>query len=87
LFNSDEIPQIIKKYGTSYFLWSGVYTIKYNEKVNMLKHYNSTFYYSLLFDIQTGKLISKQFITAGTSDTDFHIKDYVEDTFQDISEK
>lgn len=87
LFNSDEIPQIIQKYGTNYFLWSGVYTIKYNEKVNMLKHYNSTFYYSLLFDIQTGKLISKQFITAGTSDTDFHIKDYVEDTFQDISEK
>lgn len=87
VFNSDEIPDLISKYGTKYFLWSGVFSIKYHEKTGTFQHYIDTYYYSILFDIETGKIINKTFTHSVKNDFGFRINDYVEATFEAISKK
>jgi hypothetical protein len=83
IFNSDEIPELIKKYGTKYALWSGVFNIHSGKFFQTM---DETFYYSILFDLETGRIIAKKSIYSNKNDNPLRINDYVEDTFDGIND-
>ncbi|MCW3082774.1 MAG: hypothetical protein JWP12_140 [Bacteroidetes bacterium] len=83
VFNSEEIPELIKKYGTKYILWPGVFSVRQKIK-GSLRYEDDTFYYSVLFDLETGKIVSKKMIHSTQNDYPERINDYVDDTFDEI---
>lgn len=90
IFNSDEIDNLIKHYNTKYFLWTGVSSTHYKNEagiVNAFKYIVGTYYYAIVFDIETGKVIKKDFKIVDKSDTHGRISDFVNTTLKELSEK
>lgn len=90
IFNSDEIDNLIQHYDTKYFLWTGVSSTHYKNEagiVNAFKYIVGTYYYAIVFDIETGKVIKKDFKIVDKSDTHGRISDFVNTTLKELSEK
>lgn len=84
IFNTEEVPALISKYGTKYFLWNGVFAVRFKAKSSTFTHYEATFYFAVLFDIETGKVVMKKYVESKMGDSAIRIDDYVDDAFDEI---
>lgn len=90
VLNSDEISNLIAQYDTKYFLWTGVLQIHFKNEpglVNMLKYIQGTVYYCIVFNIETGQIIQKDFKIIEKTDISNLINKYVDVTKRDLMEK
>ncbi|MBR9922101.1 MAG: M48 family metalloprotease [Bacteroidetes bacterium] len=74
-YRQNEINDIADRYGTDYFLWTGVFTFKKQKK---------TFLYGILFDIRTGRREVVKFEYINKRDRQFLIRGHVYDMLNQI---
>jgi hypothetical protein len=82
VLNTNEIDRIVKEYGSKYFLWPVVVGVRLTDGV--VNKDSFTYYYSLLFDVESGKAISVVERWSEKNDNVSRINDYVDDTFDAI---
>ncbi|MBN8697172.1 MAG: M48 family metallopeptidase [Bacteroidetes bacterium] len=83
ILNTDEITLLVKKYGTKYFLWNGVFSVKL-KSTKTSPAFDLTYYYAVLFDIETGAIIFDKDIKSYKPDLGLKVSDYVDDAFDCI---
>ena len=79
IFNTDEIGNIIAKYGTQYVLKTGIVNYKVGE------FRNKTYFYSFIYDLKTKQTIYKKFEAFSEKDSQTLLNAKVYQTFYEIT--
>ena len=74
----EKIDKLTETYGTKYFLWTGVFSIK---------NRNHTYMFNILFDIEEGKMVLKNFKDVGYKTNKTIIKSELYHIFDQITTK